>query len=161
MAVRFIVDHNVGKLARWLRMMGYDSLFFTGSDDGMMVKIAFEEGRAIVTRDSGIADRRLAREGKIRVIQIEAEDPFEQLKQVTRAVALDFNHRPFTLCLECNSELEPRTSEDVRGRVPPHVFKTQVHYMECPSCHRIYWRGTHWQAMCNTLKKFEREFAKL
>ena len=160
MAVRFIVDHNVGKLVRWLRMMGYDSLLFTGPDDGMMVKTALHEDRVIITRDSGIARRRLAMHGQIKVILVEGEDPSEQMRQVADALKLDFPHRPFTLCIECNSGLEPRTGEQVKGCVPPHVYKTHSSYMQCPSCRRIYWRGTHWQAMCDTLDRFEKEFAR-
>ena len=158
MALRFIVDHNVGKLARWLRMMGYDTLFFTGPDDGMMVKTALQQERIILTRDSGVAARRLATDGKITVILIEGENPSEQMRQVSGALKLDISYRPFTLCLECNCELVERTREEVHGRVPPHVFKTCSSYMECLSCRRIYWRGTHWQAMCDTLAKFEKEF---
>ncbi len=159
MAPRFIVDHNVGKLARWLRMMGYDSLLFTGADDGIMVKTALQQKRIILTRDNGIAARRLAAEGKITVILIKGEEPARQLRQVAEALKLKLKYRPFTLCLECNCELQARTKDVVRGRVPPHVFKTRSSYMECLSCHRVYWRGTHWEAMCDTLERFEKEIA--
>jgi uncharacterized protein with PIN domain len=81
-------------------------------------------------------------------------EPEQQMKQVIAALGLDCCYRPFTLCLECNQPLEARGREEVKDRVPPYVFRRREHYMECPSCHRVYWRGTHWDAMLRTLKGF-------
>ena len=60
---------------------------------------------------------------------------------------LDCDSEQFTRCLECNQPLVHRRKEEVRELVPPYVFQTQSQYVQCPSCHRIYWRGTHWQRM--------------
>ncbi len=150
---RFIIDHNVGKLVRWLRMMGYDSLFFDGDDDGQMVKQALAEDRIIVTRDTGMMKRRVISRGRIRAVLIESEEPERQMQQLMTAFDLKGESHPFTLCLECNQTLAARTREEVTGRVPPYVYRTQTQYMECPGCHRIYWRGTHWQAMVRKLEK--------
>jgi uncharacterized protein with PIN domain len=151
--IRFIVDHNVGKLARWLRMMGYDSIFFEGDDDGQMVKQALAEDRVIVTRDTGMMKRGVISRGRLRAVLIESEEPERQMRQLMETFDLKGQAHPFTLCLECNRVLEPRNREEVAGRVPPYVYRTQTQYMECPSCHRIYWRGTHWQAMVRKLEK--------
>jgi uncharacterized protein with PIN domain len=148
---RFIVDHNVGKLARWLRMMGFDCLFFTGADDGDMVRQALAEDRIIVTRDTGVARRRVATRGRVRVILLHEERPERQMQQVNAALGLPALAQPFTRCLECNAPLEPRTPEEVRNRVPPYVYRTQTRYVECPACGRIYWQGTHWEAMMRRL----------
>lgn len=150
-APRFIVDHNVGKLARYLRMMGYDTLFYKGGDDSGLVATALAENRVILTRDRGIMERRLVTTGRLKAILLETERPEEQICQVMRALKLESRHRPFSLCLEDNQPLEERSREQVEGRVPPYVFKTQDYYMECPACRRIYWRGTHWQAMAKLL----------
>lgn len=150
---RFIVDHNAGKLVKWLRMMGYDSLFFNGSDDSEMVKQALAEGRIILTRDTAIMKRRVVTNGQLNAVLIESEEPDQQIRQVIGRLELDCQFRPFTLCLECNRVLEERDHDEVRGRVPPYVYKTQQQYMECPACHRIYWRGTHWETMMRMLKK--------
>ncbi len=152
--LRFIVDHNVGKLARWLRMMGYDSLFFDGSDDSHMVAQALAEDRVILTRDSAIMKRRVVNSGRIRAILINSEESEQQMRQVMDTLELKRQLRPFTLCLECNQPLVERKWEEVKERVPPYVYKTQSQYMECPACHRIYWRGTHWEAMIKKLEKF-------
>ena len=148
---RFIVDHNAGKLARWLRMMGFDCLFFTGADDGDMVRRALAEDRVIVTRDTGVAKRRLATRGQVRVVLLHDERPERQMRQVNDALGLPSMVRPFTRCIECNTVLVPRTPEEVRDRVPPYVYRTQTRYVECPGCGRIYWQGTHWEAMMRRL----------
>jgi len=144
----------VGKLTKWLRMMGYDTLFFDGSDDSLMVRKALVDGRAILTRDTGIMKRRVVTSGRLRAILINSEEPEQQMQQLMEALDLKRQFRPFTLCLECNQPLVARSQEDVKDRVPPHVYKTQSQYMECPACHRIYWQGTHWVAMTRKMEKF-------
>ena len=152
--IKFIVDNNVGKLAKWLRMMGYDTLSFNGSDDSHMVAIALAEGRVILTRDTQIMKRRVVTSGRLKVILIQGDEPGLQMRQVIDTLNLDCQFRPFTICLECNQSLLERSREEVKDLVPPYVLQTQNQYMECPACHRIYWRGTHWQAMTEKLKKF-------
>ncbi len=151
--LKFIVDQNVGKLARWLRMMGYDTLFFAGSDDSQMVATAMKEGRVILTRDTQIMRRRVVISGRLRAILIATDEPERQMRQVIETLNLDCQFHPFALCLECNQPLEERDRPQVRDLVPPYVFRTQPQYMECPACHRIYWRGTHWSAMTKKLNK--------
>jgi uncharacterized protein with PIN domain len=150
--LRFMVDSNVGKLARWLRMMGYDSHFFNGGSDAQMVREALEEGRVILTRDAQIIKRRLATTGQLKVILVNSDDPRQQMRQVMTSLKLDLMD-PFTVCLECNQPLEERSPAQVKDLVPPYVFQTQRQYRECPACHRIYWRGTHWQAMTRQLRE--------
>lgn len=152
MEYTFIADSNVGKLARWLRMMGYDALFFNHIEDSDLVRIALREGRVILTRDTHIQERRLATLGRIKVILTRSDDYREQLAQVIDELHLDCAARQFTRCLECNERLQERSPEEVYQRVPPYVFKTQKQYMECPRCHRVYWRGTHWQRMSRELE---------
>jgi len=152
--LKFIVDNNVGKLAKWLRIMGYDTLFFNGSDDSRMIATALAEGRVILTRDTQIVRRRVVTNGQLKVILLKSDEPEQQMHQVIDTLNLDCQFRPFTICLECNQPLLDRSKQQVKDLVPPYVFQTQSQYMECPACHRIYWRGTHWQAMTKKLKKF-------
>ncbi len=149
----FIVDHNVGKLAGWLRMLGYDSVFFNGPDDTEMVEQATAEGRIILTRDTGIIKRRVVAKGQLKAILLESEEPEEQMKQLASAFDLKNRIRPFSRCLECNQPLVSRTPGEVADRVPPYVYRTQTQYMECPACRRVYWRGTHWKAMMKKIEK--------
>jgi uncharacterized protein with PIN domain len=153
-SLKFIVDQNVGRLVKWLRIMGYDTIFFNGSNDSRMIATALAEGRVILTRDTQIMRRRVVTKGLLKAILIQSDDPEQQMLQVIETLNLDCNFRPFALCLECNEYLVERSKEEVKNRVPPYVFKTREQYMECPSCRRIYWRGTHWQAMTKRLEHF-------
>ncbi len=155
--MKFIVDENVGKLARWLRMTGFDTLGFNGENDSEMIAIALAQGRVLLTRDTEILKRRLVTGGRLKAILIESEEPEQQMRQVMEALKLKNEFRPFTLCLEDNHALVACTPKEVEGRVPPFVFQTQKEYMECPSCHRIYWKGTHWLAMTRKLEKILRD----
>src|SRR3990170_1275580 len=133
--MKFIVDHNVGKLVKWLRMMGYDTLFFTGDDDWQMVMTALNEGRVILTRDTQIMSRGVVASGRLKAILILSDEPERQIQQVVETLNLDTKSGLFSLCLECNQPLQALAKEQVRGRVPDHVFQTQDKYVECPSCH--------------------------
>ena len=134
--------------------MGYDSLFFDGSDDSHMVARALAEGRVLLTRDTEIMKRRVINSGRLKAVLINSEEPEQQMRQLMDTLNLNRHFRPFTLCLECNQPLVERSREEVKDRVPPYVYKTQTQYMECPVCHRIYWRGTHWQRMTRKMEKF-------
>jgi len=157
METKFIVDCNVGKLAKWLRMMGYDALFFHNIDDNELVDIALEEGRVILTKDTHIIKRRVANNGQLKVVLTRDDDPKHQLHHVINTLELDCYLGQFTRCLECNDILIPRNKEEVKKLVPPYVFLTQTQYMQCPSCLRVYWRGTHWQRMKKDLEKLAGE----
>jgi len=151
MRAKFIVDTNVGRLARWLRMMGYDTLFINPIDDEGLIAIGLKEKRVLLTRDTQIMLRRVVTSGRLKVLLIQDDDPKDQLRQVVRTLKLD-QERKFTLCLECNEPLVPRSKEEIQDLVPPYVFKTQSQYVQCPVCHRVYWRGTHWQRMKKELE---------
>ena len=134
-------------------MMGYDSLFFDGGDDSQMVAQALADGRVILTRDTEIMKRRVVSSGRLKAVLLNSEEPEQQVRQLIDTLDLSRQFKPFTLCLECNQPLVERSKEQVKDRVPPYVFKTQNQYVECPVCHRIYWRGTHWQAMTKKLNR--------
>ena len=148
----FIVDINVAKLARWLRMMGYDTVLFGHGSDSRLIRTALTEERIVLTRDTHIMKRRVVTTGRLRALLISDERPDLQIRQVIEQLGLDGDAHPFTLCLECNSRLVPVARDDVAERVPPYVFRTQQEFVECPACHRVYWKGTHWQAMLRRLK---------
>ena len=153
--LRFIVDHNVGKMAKWLRMAGFDALLFTGADDDALVAAALNDKRILLTRDRRIMKRRVIVAGHIKSVLIESDHFTAQLGQVINALKLDKGSlRPFTICLECNRQLQGRTKETIKDRVPPFVFLTQEHFSECPACHRLYWQGTHWQSMGRRMDDF-------
>jgi len=151
MQTRFIAEGNVGKLARWLRMIGYDTLLFEEKNDEKMIDISIRERRVILTKNAEIMKRRVVADGKVQTVHVKDDDPKAQLRETVRTLNLDYHFKPFSLCLECNQTLVPRGKEGVRYLVPRHVSETQEEYVECPLCHRIYWHGTHWQAMVREL----------
>ena len=151
--MRFIVDSNVGRLARWLRIAGFDTLFINDLDDNRLVRLALAEGRVLLTKDTQILKRRLVTTGRLKVIFIEDIEVKAQLRQVLKTLNLSDKIKPFTLCLECNQPLVTRRKEEIEGLLPPYIFKTQTQYMQCPACQRIYWRGTHWERMRRELER--------
>lgn len=149
---RFVVDVNVGRLARWLRIMGYDALFPSERGDNELVRVALKESRTLVTRDSGIARRRAARLGQMQVVHIKDDDLRGQLRQLVRELKLDFKSG-FTRCVCCNLALEQAAKEEVAARLPPYILATQCKFMRCPQCLRLYWRGTHWSNMKSEIER--------
>jgi len=148
---KFIVDINVTKLGRWLRMLGYDTVIFGHDSDSRLIKMALTEGRVILTRDTQIMERRVITSGRLQAVLITDNRPEQQIRQVIEQLGLEGGAYPFSRCIECNSLLVPVAREDVAERVPPYVLRTQQEFMECPACYRVYWKGTHWQAMLHRL----------
>ena len=151
---RFIVDVNVGRLAKWLRAMGYDSLFPGEIGDNELVRTALRDHRIIVTKDTGLTERRLVTTGMLKVLLIQHDDLQNQLRQVIKYLGTNLK-RPFSRCIRCNEPLLDVAKDAAKDRVPPHVFRTQADFMKCPLCQRIYWRGTHWENMARQLAELK------
>ena len=150
--LRFVVDVNVGRLAKWLRIMGYDATYIPHIEDDDLIRLALEEGRILLTKDSRIGQRRLVTTGVLRALIITTDNLWEQIRQVAEAFGLE-RRASLTRCIECNQPLAPIPKEEVRERVPPYVFRTQQEFMACPSCHKVYWKGTHWSNMQRELAR--------
>jgi uncharacterized protein with PIN domain len=155
MDIKFIADNNVGKLARWLRLIGYDTVLLKQKDDAQMIMIALVENRVILTKDAQFMKRRVVANGTLKTLHIEEDNHEVQVQEVVETLSLDYDYRPFSRCPECNRALAARDKEDVKDLIPVRVFETQTQYTQCPACHRIYWRGTHWQAMGKKLKDLQ------
>lgn len=143
----------MGRLGRWLRIAGFDTLCASGIDDNRLVRMALDEGRVLLTRDTHILERRVVTSGRLKVILIHDDDVGAQLGQVVTALDLAGDFNPFSRCVECNASLQQIEKEQVQGLVPPYVYRTQAHYMRCPGCGRMYWRGTHWERMKEGLER--------
>ena len=152
---RFLVDVNVARLAKWLRVMGYDTLYIPDVDDTELLQVAVRQDRVVLTRDRYILERRVVTSGQAKVVLIRSVDFREQMHQVTEAYRLDF-HNGFTLCIECNEVLGEISKESVRDRVPPFVYRTHEQFQVCPNCDKLYWRGTHWRNMKTELTGFKK-----
>jgi uncharacterized protein with PIN domain len=144
---RFVADVMVGKLARWLRVLGVDVSYSNRYADEEIIRIAESEARIILTRDAGLA----ARARRMSCIFIESDHYKQQVRQVTAALGLK-EFAVFTRCLECNTTLEHVEKELLVEKVPAYVYKTQDRFAVCPSCNRIYWHGTHTDQMLDRVK---------
>ena len=135
---RFIADIMVGKLARWLRILGYDVRYSNRYRDDEIVRLAQSEKRIILTRDARLVERCRAEDYVF--IQSGALDA--QMLQLIRESGI----KPldlFSRCLECNRPLEETPKEAIGDRVPAYVYQTQGQFRSCPGCQRVYWPGTH------------------
>ena len=152
----FVADVNVGRLAKWLRIMGYDTLMPDDTDDGELIRVALREGRVILTRDVGIVKRRVVRLGQLKAILIADDHLAGQIKQLGHDLRLE-GPRRFSRCIRCNELLQRISREEAAPQVPEFVLGTQQEFMACPSCCRVYWKGTHWANMTRELAKLEEE----
>ncbi len=148
---KFVADRNLGKLCRLLRMMGLDCVFARTSVPSELIEIAKEENRVILTRKKNITSLRYAD-----FLIIQDEMPFNQAIEVVKAYDIDPLENAFTRCIECNVPLIGVKKEDVRGKVPSYIFKTRDEFFMCPSCGRIYWRGTHKDNMREILEEIKK-----
>jgi hypothetical protein len=140
---RFVVDAMLGRLARWLRLLGHDTLYDPAADDRELARCAAATGRVLLTRDRGLLARRIVTRGML----VEHDDLGGQLRQVAAACGLTLDPaRCFTRCPACNTETVDAPRETVAGRVPPFVLRTQERFRACPGCGRVYWAGTHREA---------------
>jgi uncharacterized protein len=145
--VKFIADVMVGKLARWLRVLGIDVAYSNTYEDDELIRIASDENRVLLTRDTELAARR----SSIRAVLIQSDDYRQQLDQVVRECGLT-NFDVFSRCLECNVVLKAVNKETVFDRVPPFVYLTQERFALCPSCNRVFWHGTHADQMLKRIR---------
>ncbi len=131
----------LGRLAKWLRILGYDALYFTGEKRSDLIIMSLREERVIITRDSHLGKR----QGFNRLI-LDSDIVGRQLKRVIEYFHLSADSKKiFTRCVICNRLLEKIPKEESKEKVPPYVFKHQDKFMNCPSCQKIYWQGSHWE----------------
>ncbi len=144
---RFIADAMLGRLARWMRLLGYDVLYHAGLDDREIARLAVRERRIVLTRDRELAASRAIRLDRPALL-VDADGVREQLALVFDALDLEPSAgRLFTRCSRCNGVLADATRETVRGRVPPFVLNTSTRFSTCDGCGRVYWDGTQRRLM--------------
>lgn len=148
---KFVADVHLGRLARYLRMIGLDVVYKNNFDDDEIVSISIKEKRAILTKDRGILKRNDVTHGYwVRSIKVE-----EQVKEILNRFSLHKEIKEFSRCVECNELLKPVKKELIISRLPHKVAKKQVEFYGCPSCKKIYWKGTHHQKMMDFIKSIK------
>jgi hypothetical protein len=146
---RFVADVMLGRLAKWLRIAGFDVLYSNRYSDEELASLSMKEDRILLSRDTRLLIRRSVRE----FIYLESEKIQEQIKQIFRATATSAIPGLLTRCLACNDVLSEIARENARERVPPYVFQTQRTFKLCPRCRKIYWAGTHRQSVLRIMEK--------
>lgn len=145
---RFITDVHLGKLARYLRMLGFDTLYDPTLEDAQIIERGVAESRMILTRDLGILKNSRVRHGYF----VRAQIPIQQAREIALRFDLKEQLAPFSRCLECNTQLEPVRKEAVAEQVPPKVFELFSTFFRCPGCQKIYWEGSHHAHMSNFIR---------
>jgi hypothetical protein len=140
----------LGRLTRWLRILGHDVVYFRVIDDADLVERARRENRVLLTRDTRLVQRRAAR-GAVLVESPHIEQQLRQMLRVAGPALL--GGEPGRRCPECNERTHAVEKSSVRGGVPPYVYRTQSRFRRCGSCGRIYWRATHVRGMIRRLRK--------
>jgi uncharacterized protein with PIN domain len=148
--MKFICDDNLGRLAKWLRTLGYDTLFYSTISDQELLKRALDQERIILTRDSKLIEMKSVQN----YLLIKSDQPLEQLKQVVQHFKLKRDEgKLFTRCSVCNTPLKPVEKEKIKDQLYPYVYKTQENFVYCSSCDKIFWPATHIEHMKEKLKK--------
>lgn len=148
--VRFCADVHLGKLARLLRMLGFDTVYKNDYSKKDLYEIARNDHRCLLSKAfyfTTLPD--------INFYQVKSRDPQEQLEEVINHFHL-LNFNPFTRCLYCNDILGKKEKEEVENELLPNTKKDFSEFWECPSCKKIYWKGSHYQRMIGMIKKLER-----
>lgn len=140
---RFVLDGHLGKLATYLRLLGFDTLYTNHWTDSTLADITEAEGRILLTRDRALLMRRQV----VRGMFVRADDPEQQAIEVIRRFDLLGQIAPFTRCLHCNAVLAPVSKDAIIDRLLPKTRRYYDEFRICPSCDQIYWRGSHWQHM--------------
>jgi len=142
---RFVADHMLGSLARWLRMIGYDTVYDKSKEDPDIVRLARAEGRFILTRD-----RELSKEPGALMVDQESLD--DQLRAVAARYGLRFSE-DMIRCSACNGELADLPKEQAKDRVPEGALQMNEKFWICTKCAKIYWKGTHWKGIMDRLRR--------
>jgi uncharacterized protein with PIN domain len=146
---KFIADVHLGRLARYLKMMGLDVSYKNNFNDDEIVQLSLKERRAILTKDRGILKRNEVTHGYwVRSTKAEA-----QAKEILERFQLQSEIKEFTRCLECNTELIKIAKEKIARNIPPKVNASQEEFFKCPGCEKLYWKGTHHQKMLLFIKR--------
>lgn len=146
---RLLADCMLGRLAKWLRLLGYDTAYENDATDHELARRARAEGRVLLTRDRELVNRR-----GLETLLIRSEQLEQQVEEVQAALGPPPSPS-LSRCSVCNVVLEDVSPAEVADQVPPYVLNTYTEFRHCPSCGRMYWSGSHVRAMNEQLRDFE------
>jgi hypothetical protein len=146
---RFVLDVHLGKLARLLRMLGFDAAYRSDYTDSQIVEISVGQRRIVLTRDRGILKTSAVTHG----YWVRSSKPREQLGEVLRRFDLASRVRPFDRCMVCNARLERVDKQAVLERLPRRAAERQDEFYRCEGCGKVYWKGSHYERMENSIRE--------
>jgi uncharacterized protein with PIN domain len=141
--MKFVVDCMLGKLAKWLKILGFDALFFSRIEDDELLAIARRDGRILLTKDTGMIQKAKHAE----TLFLESEEWQDQVRQVLEHFELWEKVNPHTRCIDCNVKLKNLPKKNAKNLVSSFVFEHADAFALCPNCGRVFWRGTHFKDM--------------
>lgn len=157
---RFIVDTMLGNVARWLRMLGYDTLYDRGYEDWKILAIARKEKRIIITRDRGLHHRAL--NNGIKSIYLDMDDMAERLAYISYISGIRlYIDLERSRCPICNGELRKVKKKEVEGKVPGKVYRIHEDFWVCTRCGKTYWIGSHWKKIEEILSDARKKYEKI
>ncbi|MEM3579794.1 MAG: Mut7-C RNAse domain-containing protein [Candidatus Bathyarchaeia archaeon] len=156
--MKFIVDGMLGKLTRWLRMLGHNVKYSNKLDDVQLIAIAKRERRILLTRDLELYQQATAK--GVQAFYVDGKTEAERLAQLAKkfSISLDIN-MAVSRCPKCNAQVKPTSKENVRGKVEETTYAYYNEFWQCPKCGQIYWQGAHWARIRRTLET-AKELAK-
>ncbi len=141
--MRFIVDCMLGKLAKWLKILGFDAQFFSKIEDDELLTIAKDEGRILLTKDTAL----IQRAQDVETLFLDSDEWQNQVQQVLDHFHLRENVAPHTRCIDCNVLLKHLPKKNAENLVSTFVFEKADSFVLCPNCGRVFWQGTHFKDM--------------
>lgn len=149
--MKFLCDQMLGTLATWLRLLGFDTYYAQQeTKDQELLTIAKNNNRVLLTRDKQLIQR--AKKENIKNIEITSTELDEQLQHVVTSTSLEIDN-PLSRCSICNTPIHPIKKEKIQEKVPPKVFRYNNQFWHCPTCGKIYWKGSHWKKIQKKVKK--------
>lgn len=152
---RFVVDAHLGRLARYLRMLGFDAIYGNDPGDPLLLSLAETDERILLTRDQRLKERAPID----RALLVKSTGTDERLEEVIRAFDLMPEAAPFTRCMRCNTPLEEIDKSEVIDRLPPRTAEHFDWFAYCPSCDKVYWKGSHFDRMNAFIDRLSTESA--
>jgi len=158
--LKFIADGMLGKLTRWLRMLGYDVKYSNNLDDAQLIMIAKKERRILLTRDLELYQQAIAK--GINAFYLEGKTEAENLASLAQRFKIKLNIEMATSrCPKCNTRVKQVAKERVSDKVEESTFSYYNEFWECPKCEQVYWQGAHWARIQKTLEKAKENLEKI
>jgi uncharacterized protein with PIN domain len=157
--LKFVLDGMLGKLTRWLRMLGQDAIYAGALDDQALIEVAKAEERILLTRDVELFRRAMNQQAE--VFLVEGTNESERLASLALRFGFSLSLDPnASRCPICNAKIRPAEEKEIDWKIPPSTKEVHHRFWECPKCGKVYWQGAHWTKIAATLEKAEEYLEK-